>query len=152
MTISSSITYPAALLFVRYSYQQDIATSKILLLVRHCFRQYWQPVGYDCWRNMTTSEIWLPVRYSCLDNISYNQMPNSSDLTFTAVLIASEIWLLQVPARYCSLWDIAPYEILLPMRYCSLWDIASYEILLPMRYCSLRDIATCKISLPARNG
>ena len=128
MPISSSITSLAALLFVRYSYQRDIATSEILLParycyqrdiatsgillparycyqrdiatgeillpVRHCFRQYWQSVRYDCRWNMTTSEIWLPAGYSCLDDISYNLMPNSSDLTFTAILTASEIWLL----------------------------------------------------------
>ena len=52
--------------------------------------------------------------------------------------------------RYCFLWDIVTYEILLSMRYCSLEGIATCKILLLARYCYLQDIATCKKWLPVR--
>ena len=131
MPISSNPTYPAALLLARYSCQRGIASDAIWLPVRYAclqdigclfavklpLRRYWQPVGYDCRRNMATSEIWLPARYTCLEDISYNLMPNSSDLTFTAILTASEIWL--------------------PMGTC--------DILLPTRYGYQRDMCACKI-------
>ena len=91
--------------------------------------------GCPLWRQ------WQPAGYTCLEDISYNRMPNSSYLTFMAILTASKVWL---PIGTC--------EIFLPVRYCSLWDMATCEILLPARYCYLQEMATCKILLPARNG
>ena len=74
---------------------------------------------------------------SGLEDISYNRMPNSSDLTFMAILTASEIWL---PMGTC--------EILLPARYGYLQNISTCKILLPARNGYLQEMTTCKISLP----
>ena len=70
------------------------------------------PTKYDYWRDMTamgTCEILLPLRngylrefvtcerllpakYARLQDISYNQISISSDLTYTAILPDSEIY------------------------------------------------------------
>ena len=93
------------------------------------------PVKFPLWRQ------WQPAGYTCLEDISYNRMPNSSYLTFMAILTASKIWL---PMGTC--------EILLPVRYCYLQDFATCKKWLPARYCYLREMATCEILLPTRCG
>ena len=169
MPISSSITYPDALLFARYSYQRDIATSEILLPARYCYQrdiatsEILLPARYCYQQDIATSEILLPARYCYQWGIASDDIDSQWDMT------ADEIWLL---ARYdyqrdIRAWTIlaitwCPIPVISPSRrywqparydcYRYLRDIAPYEILLLARYCYLREMATCEILLPTRYG
>ena len=94
-------------------------------------------------RDMATWEIWLPERYACLQDISFKEIPISSDLTSPAILPVCEIWL---PARYCFRRDLPPG------RYGYPRDIASDVIWPPGRYGYPRNIASDMIWPPGRYG
>ena len=82
--------------------------------------------------------LWLPERYACLQDISFKQIPISSDLTYPAILPVCEIWL---PARYCFRRD------LLLGRYGYSRDIASDVIWPPARYACLQDVSYKRIPI-----
>ena len=87
-----------------YGYQRDIAPI-----------EKWLPTRVCDLREIATCERLLPARYARLQDISYNHISISSDLTYSVILPDSEIY-----------WDISASGII--ARYWYLWDICACNI------------------------
>ena len=87
-----------------YGYQRDIAPI-----------EKWLPTRVCDLREIATCERLLPARYARLQDITYNYISISSDLTYSAILPDSEIYrditASGIIARYWYLWDICACNI-----------------------------------------
>ena len=101
-------------LLARYGYLSDMRPCKILAITGYLFpvnlplRRYYQPVRYDCQRDMAATDMWLPTSYDyqhgmlackilAVTRRHFQWCPLSSDIAYEPDMATCEIC---VPAKY----------------------------------------------------